>query len=34
MALAATKTAPESLDWVAIRRAAMDRNGVPVAITR
>jgi L,D-transpeptidase ErfK/SrfK len=34
MALAAAKDRADSLDWVAIRRAAMDRNGIPVAITR
>ena len=34
MVLAAAKDSPQALDWVAIRRAAMDRNGVPVAITQ
>jgi len=32
--LAAAKNAPDQLDWAAIRQAAKDRNGIPVAITR
>jgi L,D-transpeptidase ErfK/SrfK len=32
--LAAAGTAADRLDWAAIRQAARDRNGIPVAITR
>jgi len=32
--LAAAKDAADRLDWEAIRRAAKDRNGIPIAITR
>jgi L,D-transpeptidase ErfK/SrfK len=32
--LAAAKDAASRLDWAAIRQAAKDRNGIPVAITR
>lgn len=32
--LAAAKDASSRLDWAAIRQAAKDRNGIPVAITR
>jgi L,D-transpeptidase ErfK/SrfK len=32
--LAAAKDASNRLDWAAIRQAAKDRNGIPVAITR
>jgi len=34
MILAAAKDASSRLDWTAIRQAAKDRNGIPVAITR
>lgn len=33
MILAAAKDATDRLDWAAIRQAAKDRNGIPVAIT-
>ena len=32
--LAAAKDSANRLDWTAIRQAAKDRNGIPVAITR
>jgi L,D-transpeptidase ErfK/SrfK len=32
--LAAAKDSASRLDWAAIRQAAKDRNGIPVAITR
>jgi L,D-transpeptidase ErfK/SrfK len=32
--MAAAKDAADRLDWEAIRRAAKDRNGIPIAITR
>jgi hypothetical protein len=32
--LAVAANAADRLDWAAIRQAAKDRNGIPVAITR